>query len=331
MTRIGLLGAAWIAPRAIVDPARRLRGTELVAVACREPARAQAFAGEHGIPIAYNSYAQLVEDESLDAVFVALVNSLHTQWTIAALEAGRHVLCEKPFAANADDSRDMVAASQRARRVLVEAFHWRFHPLASRVLELSRRIGPLRRAVAHAHQNTAPTNVRFRLDLAGGVMMDIGCYAVHWLRTITGEEPQVRWAKGTEGPSGIDVTMEAELAFPSGLEALVDCSMVDAEASPPGSVWLHLEGANGVLDVRNLISPHAGNRITGRLEDGTSVDETVNADTTYFYQLESFARVLAGVEEPLTGGRDAIGNMAAIDAVYSAAGLPLRQSQTLRT
>ncbi len=328
MLRIGLLGAAWIAPRAIVDPARQVVGTELVAVACRDPARAEAFAAEHDIPIAYSSYAQLIQDESLDAVFVALVNSHHAAWTVAALESGRHVLCEKPLAANADDCREMVAASERTGRLLVEAFHWRFHPLASRVLELSQRIGPLRRAVAHAHQNVDPDNVRYRLDLAGGVLMDLGCYAVHWLRTITGEEPQVISATAIEGPPGIDLTMEAELWFPSGLQALIDCSMIDKGVSLPDSVWLHLEGADGVLDVVNPLAPQAGNRVTGRLEDGSEVDESVDAGTTYVYQLESFVRTLAGVEAPVTGGRDSIGNMLAIDAIYTAAGLPLRRSAT---
>jgi predicted dehydrogenase len=331
VVRIGLLGAAWIAPRAIVEPARQVPETELVGVACRDPATAEVFASQHDIPMAYNSYAELIEDESLDAVFIALVNSHHAPWTIAALEAGRHVLCEKPLGANADDARDMVAASERTGRVLVEAFHWRFHPLASRVIELSRRIGPLRRAVAHAHQNVAPENVRYRLDLAGGVLMDLGCYPVHWLRTIAGEEPQIKSATATEGPPGIDLTMEAELLFPGGLEASIDCSMVDKEASLPGSAWLHLEGADGVLDVVNLIASHVGNRITGRLEDGSEIDESVDGGPTYLYQLQSFVRTLDGVERPVTGGGDSIGNMATIDAIYAAAGMPLRQSQRVYT
>jgi predicted dehydrogenase len=329
--RIGLLGAAWIAPRAILEPARQVSGTDVVAVACRDPSRAQAFAVEYGIPIAYESYTQLVEDDYIDAVFVALVNSLHARWAIAALEAGRHVLCEKPLAANQADSRRMVTAGQQAGRVLMEAFHWRFHPFASRMLELSQRIGSLQGAVAYAHQYVEPPNIRLRYDLAGGVFMDLGCYLVHWLRTLTGEDPQVLSAKATEGPPGVDLTMETELVFPSGLRAVVDCSMVDKEASLPGSVWLHIEGSDGVLDMVNPLVPQAGNRISGRLADGTQIDESVDTGISYAYQLESFVRVVAGIERPVTGGLDAIRNMAAIDAVYIAAGLPVRPSQTAPT
>jgi predicted dehydrogenase len=329
--RIGLLGAAWIAPRAIIGPARQVIGTEVAAVACRDPGRARAFAAEHGIPIAHESYAELVEDDSLDAVFVALVNSLHAPWALAALDAGRHVLCEKPLAANAADSRNMVTGAHQAGRILMEAFHWRFHPFASRMLELSQRIGSLKRAVAYAHQYVEPPNIRLHYELAGGVLMDLGCYEVHWLRAITGEDPEVSAAQATEGPEGVDLTMEAELVFPCGLNAVVDCSMVDKEASLPGSVWLHIEGSDGVLDMVNPLVPQAGNRISGRLADGTQIDESVDTGISYAYQLESFVRVVAGIERPVTGGLDAIRNMAAIDAVYIAAGLPVRPSQTAPT
>ena len=214
---------------------------------------------------------------SVDVVFVALVNSLHAEWSIAALESGHDVLCEKPLASNADQAREMVEVAERHSRVLVEAFHWRYHPLAKRMVELSRRIGSLQYASVRAHQYVTPSNVRFRLDLAGGVLMDLGCYALHWLRTITGEEPAVLSAHAIEGPAGIDVTMEAELSFPCGLRAEIDCSMIDAEASLPNSVSLRIEGTDGALDIINPLAPHLGNRITGRLADGTEIDETIDA------------------------------------------------------
>jgi predicted dehydrogenase len=322
--RIGVFGAAWIAPRAIIEPARQLEGAEVVAIAARDVGRAEVFASEHGIAKAYGSYGELLADRSVDVVFIALVNSLHAKWAIAALESGRDVLCEKPLASNADQAREMVDVAEGTSRVLVEAFHWRYHPLAARMVELSRRIGPLRSATVRAHQYVAPSNVRFRLDLAGGVLMDLGCYAVHWLRTITGEEPNVTSAHAIEGPTGIDAVMEAELLFPCGLRAGLDCSMIDAEASLPASVSVHIEGGDGALDVINPLAPQLGNRITGHLEDGTNVDESINAAPTYSFQLASFARVVAGEEQPLTGGADSIGNMKAIDSIYRAAGLPLR-------
>ncbi len=317
-----MLGTAAIAPRALLEPARELEGVEVVAVASRDAERARQFAASHGIPNSYGSYDDLVADDTLDAVFIPLVNSLHAEWTLAALEAGRDVLCEKPLAANAAQAAEMVGAAQRNRRFLVEAFHWRFHPLAARVIELSGRIGTLRRAEARAHQHIAPDDVRFRLDLAGGVLMDVGCYLLHWLRTVSGEEPQVLWARASEGPPGVDVEMEAKLAFPSGFEAHLDCSMVDPQASPPS---LRLEGAEGLLEVTGAIAAHRGNRITGKLGDGSLVDESVGGKSTYHYQLVSFLEVVSGRARPLTGGSDSINNMAAIDAVYQAAGLPMRQ------
>jgi predicted dehydrogenase len=130
-----------------------------------------------------------------------------------------------------------------------------------------------------------------------------------------------------EGPPGIDLTMEAELVFPCGLQASIDCSMMDEEVPSHSSVWLHLEGSDGVLDVVNLISPQRGNRVTGRLDDGSEVAESIDAGPSYNFQLESFVRVLNGAEQPLTGGGDSIGNMALLDAIYAAAGLPVRRSQ----
>jgi predicted dehydrogenase len=322
--RIGILGAAWIAPRAIVEPARELEGAEVVAIASRDLGRAEAFAAEHGIAKAYGRYDQLLADDSVDVVFVALANSLHAKWSMAALESGHDVLCEKPLASNADQAREMVDMAERTSRVLVEAFHWRFHPLAERMLELSRRTGTLRHASVRAHQYVAPPNIRFRLDLAGGVLMDLGCYALHWLRTITGEEPTVLSARALEGPAGIDVTMEAEFSFPCGLRAEIDCSMIDTGASLPGSVSLHIEGTEGVLDVENPLAPQFGNRITAHLADGTDIDESIDVGPTYGFQLASFARVVARDELPRTGGRDSIGNMMAIDSTYRAAGLPVR-------
>jgi len=323
--RIGVLGTAWIAPRAIIEPARDTEGVEVAAVASRSAERARSFASEHSIPTFYGSYAELIEDESLDAIFVPLVNSLHAEWSIAAMRAGRDVLCEKPLASNAAQAREMVEASLATGRILLEAFHWRFHPIAARMIELSRRIGALEEGRAYTHINVPSGNVRFELDLAGGSMMDIGCYAVHWLRTLTGEQPQVLKARATEGPPAVDVELEAELAFPCGLHAVVDCSIVDPKASIPDTVWLKLRGSAGSLEVVNPISAHRGGRIVAHLEDGAVVDESFAGRSTYHYQLEAFMSVVAGEREPLTGGADAIGNMETLDAIYTAAGLPLRQ------
>jgi predicted dehydrogenase len=322
--RIGILGAAWIAPRALIDPAKEIALVDVAAVAASDEARAKSFAATHGIPTAYGNYEELISDQSLDAIYNALINNLHETWTIAALEAGHHVLCEKPFGSNAAQAWNMVAAAERANLVLMEAFHWRFHPVARRLLELTKMIGELRQATARFDANINPEGNRYQLDLAGGALMDLGCYAVHWLRTVAGEEPVVLWARATEGPPGIDVKMEAELEFPSGFTARMRTSMDDTEATHRKSVNLHIVGSEGWIDVVNPMAPQFGNRVRARLADGTEVDESLNGGTSYRYQLESFTQVVAGEIAPLTGGADSIGNMMTIDAIYAAAGLPLR-------
>ncbi|HTD50007.1 MAG TPA: Gfo/Idh/MocA family oxidoreductase, partial [Acidimicrobiia bacterium] len=134
--RIGILGAARIAPSAVIKPARNVDEAAIHAVAARDRTRAQSFASKHGIPKVHDTYAALVADPDLDAIYNPLPNGLHAEWTIAALEAGKHVLCEKPFTANAKEAEDVAAVASRTGLVLMEAFHYRYHPLAQRVLDI---------------------------------------------------------------------------------------------------------------------------------------------------------------------------------------------------
>src|SRR2546421_6247950 len=136
VVRIGVLGAARIAPPAIVRPARAVDEAEVVAIAARDPSRARAFATKHKIAKVHESYTALLEDPDIDAVYNPLPNGLHGRWTIAALEAGKHVLCEKPFTANADEAQAVGAVADRTRRVVMEAFHYRYHPLIDRILPI---------------------------------------------------------------------------------------------------------------------------------------------------------------------------------------------------
>lgn len=198
--RMGIIGAAGITARALVEPARSVDGVEICAIAARDPARAEAFAQQHGIKTVYRTYSELLEDGSLDAVYIPLANSLHAEWATAALEAGRHVLCEKPLASNADQAVAMVDAAERSNRLLIEAMHWRYHPVASRMIELGRSVGPVRRVEARFSISVPTDNIRFDLELAGGSFMDLGCYCVHMVRTVVGAEPEVLSAVAVEGP-----------------------------------------------------------------------------------------------------------------------------------
>jgi predicted dehydrogenase len=207
---------------------------------------------------------------------------------------------------------------------MMEAFHWRYHPVAYRMIELSRQIGPLQRVEAHFNVRIPSDNVRFQLELAGGGFMDLGCYCVHMVRTVVGSEPEVLRAEAVEGPPGIDLSMRAELSFPGGPPGLVSSSMVADRSEWPSAMAVRVWGEAGRFEVLNPMAPQMGHRISATLADGTTVDEVLDLRSSYEFQLRAFCRAVAGQERPLTGGQDAIANMQVIDAVYEASGLGIR-------
>jgi predicted dehydrogenase len=323
MIRIGILGAARIAPRGMVTPANETLGAEVVAVASRDLDRARDFAATHSIPLALGSYAELIERDDIDLVYCALPPSAHAVWCVAAVESGKHVLVEKPFASNAQDAAQMVAAARAAGRHIFEGFHYRFHPLFGRALEAVRSgaIGRIRRieAVFNAALPDTPGELRYIEALGGGALMDLGCYCMHWIRTMSGDEPSVVSANARCGVPGVDLDIEAELAFTSGPTASLRCSMQPQD----GKLYrrLRVHGDAGQLEIDNPVSPHAGATLSFEGPDAPMPEIVSGGDTTFHYQLRHVLEVLAGRAEPLTGGDDAIGNMRAIDAIYRAAGL----------
>jgi predicted dehydrogenase len=330
MIRIGILGAARIAPRGIVTPANALLGAEVVAIASRDLARAQDFAAQHSIPMALGSYAELIARDDIDLVYVPLPPSAHLEWCTAALASGKHVLVEKPFASNAQDAAQMVAAARAAKRHLIEGFHYRFHPLFERTLTILRKgeIGRIRHieAVFNANLPDTPGELRYIEALGGGALMDLGCYCLHWIRSAAGDEPSVVSAKARCVTTGVDIEIEAELAFTSGPTASLKCSM-----QPNDGVLfrrLRVHGDHGVLDLDNPVTPHAGSTLTIESASPTMPQLVSGGDTTFHYQLKHVIEVIKGRVQPLTGGDDALGNMRAIDAIYRAAGLKPRGLST---
>ena len=323
MIRIGILGAARIAPRGIVTPANETLGAEVVAIAARNLERAQDFAARHSIPLALGSYAELIAREDIDLVYCALPPSAHLEWCTAALESGKHVLIEKPFANNAQDAAQIVAAARAAGRHAFEGFHYRFHPLFERALGLVRggAIGKLKHieAAFNADLPDTPGELRYIEALGGGALMDLGCYCMHWIRTVAGEEPTVVKANARCGVPGVDLDIDADLAFVSGPTARLQCSM-----QPPDGVLfrrLRVHGDGGVLEIENPVSPHAGATLSIESPNSPMPQIVSGGDTTFHFQLRHILEVLEGRAQPLTGGDDALGNMRAIDAVYRAAGL----------
>jgi predicted dehydrogenase len=322
--RIGLLGAARISAAAIIAPTAGRDDVAITAIAARDPDRARAFAATHDIAHVHTSYRELIADPDVDAVYNALPNGLHGVWTIAAVQAGKHVLCEKPLAANADEAAAVADAAAQAERVVMEAFHWRYHPLALRVLELVRdgAIGDLRRVEADfVVAIPDPENIRWRLDLAGGSLMDLGCYAVSFVRAVTSEEPRVVRARARQREAGVDRFLAARLVTPSGVRARIVCGM---QVRRRTSTRARVIGSDGTIAVANYISSHHDARIVvtrGRRRDV----EELPTRSTYDYQLDAFvAAVRDGAPIP-TDAADGVANMAVIDACYRAAGLPLRQ------
>ena len=293
MLRIGLLGASRIAPTAVIPPAAGRDDVPITAVAARDPARAKAYAETHGIAAVAADYAELIARDDVDLVYNGLPPAGHLEWTLAALGAGKAVLCEKPFARNAAEAKTMVEAAERAGRPLIEAFHYRYHNVIRRAEEIIRSgaLGQIHRASA-VFQVTIPKDtgdLRWSAEQGGGALMDLGCYPLHLMRTLLGEEPQIREARGTF-VDGVDASMTAALAFPSGARADISCSMVPE-----------------TRDARATIG-------------GETVEHPVDGPSTYEAQLAHVVDVMAGKARPLTGGADAIANMAAIDAIYKLAG-----------
>jgi len=327
VVRFGCLGAAKIAPAALVKPAKRAADAEVRAVAARDRGRAEAFATRHGVPVVHGSYEELLADPDIDAVYNPLPNGLHALWTLRALAAGKHVLCEKPFAANATEAARVADAAADTGLVVMEAFHWRYHPLATRMVEIatSGELGPVRRVeAAFCFPLLKRGDIRWRLDLAGGALMDAGCYAVHMVRTLAGAEPTVVRATAKERSPGVDRSMRAELAFADGRQGRVTTSMWSARVLQLSATVV---GDEGTMRVFNPLAPQAFHRLSVRGRTGRR-HERINGGATYDYQLAAFTAAIRDGTPTLTPPAESVANMAVIDAIYRAAGMTPRSGAT---
>jgi predicted dehydrogenase len=322
--RIGVLGAARIAPSALIKPAKENADVVIGAVAARDGSRARAFAAKHGIEHVHESYEALIADPEIDAVYNPLPNGLHGKWTRAALDAGKHVLCEKPFTANAAEAREIAALAAKSDRVVMEAFHYRYHPMALRTEQIiaSGVIGKLTRVeAALCFPLPKFSDIRYNYPLAGGALMDAGCYAVHMVRTFGGSTPEVVSAKAKLRDPQIDRAMTAELKFAAGHTGQVRCSMWSSRLL---EISARVVGDRGELKLFNPVTPQFINRLSIRSPEGRRV-ERFPRRPSYAYQLDAFAAAVLRGEPVKTTPEDAIENMTVIDGIYRAAGLPLRQ------
>jgi predicted dehydrogenase len=325
--RIGVLGSARIAPAALMRPARVVGGVEVGAVAARDRRRAEAFAARYGVPAVHDTYADLLGDPSLDAVYVPLPNGLHAQWTLAALKAGKHVLCEKPFTANAAQARQVAAAADGTGLVVMEGFHYRYHPLARRMAEVVHggELGRIQRVeAAMCFPLPRFSDIRYDFSLAGGALMDAGCYAVHVLRLLTpGGEPRVTSARPltVRRDPRVDRAMTARLSLPGGGTGEIRASMWSSAVL---RITARAVGEHGTLTVVNYVAPQVRSRFTVTV-NGRRRRERFGGEATYVHQLRAFAAAVRGEPANLTPPSDSVATMSLIDDIYTAAGLPLRQ------
>ncbi|KIM21612.1 hypothetical protein M408DRAFT_333358 [Serendipita vermifera MAFF 305830] len=349
--RIGILGAANIAPQAVIGPASYHSGVVVQAVAARDENRAREYARQHGIPTVFKSYQELLDSPDIDAVYNPLPNYHHFEWTMKALKAGKHVLLEKPSSNNSEEMRQMVELAKEKNLVLLEAFHYRFHPANQRFREIvtGGSLGKLKKIEI---QFTLPyrmfpkNDIRFNYDLGGGATTDLGCYAVSYCRWLNESEPTVAFAKAETLPGNpkVDRAMKVNLIFdsPGQPQVLAEINYDLARPWRFGLIpYIPQTGIkaiceNGVAIIDNFPGPHLFHTITIAENGKPKATEKCYKFTepnavgeewwpTYRYQLEAFVNQVRGRTPQLwITGEDSVAQMKVLEAIYEKSGLEPR-------
>jgi D-xylose 1-dehydrogenase (NADP+, D-xylono-1,5-lactone-forming) len=315
MTKVtwGIMSTADI-NRLVIPGAHVSEKADLLAVASRDAKRAEEYARSWNIERAYGSYEALLADDDVESVYISLPNSMHCEWSIRALEAGKHVLCEKPMGRRAAEVESAFDAAERSGRLLMEAFMYRHNPQTRRIAELvaGGAIGELRLVrSAFSYGLDDETNVRLSAELEGGGLVDVGCYCVSGAR-LFGGEPESVFGRSVIGPTGVDVVFTASLSFPGDVLAQFDCgtSLTDRDE-------LEVVGSDGALF---LDDPwHARDPLIElRREDGTE-EIRLEPEDSYLLQLDNFSDAIRGEAAPLLGRDDAVGQARTIEALFRSA------------
>jgi predicted dehydrogenase len=311
--RWGILSTADI-NRKLIPGLKRSEKAELIAVASRDAARAEAYAREWEIERAYGSYDELLADPDVEAIYNPLPNTMHVEWSIKALEASKHVLCEKPLTRHPDDAVKAFDAADRAGRVLSEAFMYRHNPQTQKLKELvdSGTIGELRLIrSAFSYGMYDEENIRLRTDLEGGALMDVGCYNVSGSRLLGGEPERV-WGEAWYGPSGTDWVFTGTMRFPGNVIAIFDCGTAMTERDE-----LEAIGSEGSLF---LDDPWHCNQPAIELRRDDDVERIgVERADSYQLEVENVSDVIRGRGELLLGREDALGQARALEALHESA------------
>ena len=323
--KIGILGAARIAPSAIVAPAHAT-GHRLVAVASRDIKRAQEFAKQHQVEGVFGNYQDLLDDPEINVIYNALHNGAHGPWNIRAMQAGKHVLSEKPSASNAAEANEVAQVAAQTGKVFMEGFHYYYHPVFQRALAIikSGEIGDVTKVEsALLIPMPDPTDLRLQFDLAGGSLMDVGCYALHSQRMISnliaGGEPSVLSTEVNANNKDIDTKLNVELQYPNGIKGYAKGDFETPEFNAP----LTVTGSKGSVHLPNFVVSGWDDRVITTV-NGNTRTEHMGSLSTYTYQLMAFADAVDLGKSFKTDAQDAFAQMQLIDAAYVNAGLPVR-------
>jgi xylose dehydrogenase (NAD/NADP) len=309
----GIMSTAQI-NRLFIGGARQADDVHILAVASRDLARAQAYAQQWGIERAHGSYESLLADPDVEVVYISLPNSLHIEWTVKALQAGKHVLCEKPLSRRAHEVREAFDVAEREDRLLMEGFMYRHHPQTRRLAELIAQgaVGRVRMVrAAFSFVEDDPADVRLRSALQGGALMDVGCYCVSSARVVAGEPHRVT-AEQTLGGDGVDVAFAATMRFADDVLAHFDAGLSLAPRDE-----LEVVGDQGALfldDPWHCREP----LIELRRESGVERIAVESADP-YRLEAENMSAAIRGQAPPLLGREDGLGQAGALQALYEAA------------
>ena len=318
--RWGVLGTARIAD-AHVRAIKESGTSELAAIASRDLASAQDWARERDVPHAFGSYDEMLASDVIDAVFVPLPNALHKEWSIRAMQHGKHVLCEKPLASNADEVRELIAAADASGVSMMEGFMYRFHPQMARLRKLlaDGAIGkPVLIRATFGFLLQKPDDVRWRADLAGGSLMDVGCYCVNAALLVSGGVPATVSAQERLSTSGVDESLAGTMEFPDGTLAVIDCSF---RTGGPMQQSLSISGTRGSIYLSQPFraDDNAPTIVVQTAPEGTreGATETIEVPRANQYTLmhESFARAILGNQPLAYTLRDSLATMQVIDAL----------------
>ncbi len=315
--RWGILSTAHI-NNALIPPLRSSKRNKLMAVASRTKEKAQAYALEKKIKIAYGSYEALLADPEIDVIYNPLPNHLHAEWTIKALEAGKHVLCEKPIALSMEEMDGMIAAAKKNDRLLVEAFAYRSHPHMQKVKELVRsgKLGEVKMVHgSFSYSIQGQDNVRLDPTMGGGSMWDIGCYPMSFARCALEAEPLEVFGWQVSSPSGVDETFAGQLRFPGDIYFQLDCSF-----RVPIHEYMEIVGSEGTLSIPQPFNNGLPKHIY-LTRSGKTTSIVVKGPNPYTGEVESMADAILLGKPALVSLADSRGNTAAILALLELARL----------